>query len=71
MILLFILEWQHTYQLTILYACLSQYVNIVNEFSAGITRGKYREDPCSEKENVIERYFTESGCVGVNWIHLA
>ena len=41
-----------------------------NDFSAGRTRGKYREDPCSEMENVIKRCLTESGCVAVDWIQL-
>jgi len=54
------------------FVCLSISVcEHCNDFSAGRTRGKYREDPCSEMENVIKKYLTESGCVGVDWIKLA
>jgi hypothetical protein len=48
--------------------CMHAYLEHCNDFSAGRTRDKFREDPCSQMENVIKRYLTES-MVAENYLH--
>jgi len=45
-----------------------------NDFSAGRTRGKYREDPCSEMENVIKDMLQNQDVwvlTGFSWLRKA
>jgi len=45
-----------------------------NDFSAGRTRSKYREDPCSEMENVIKDILRNQDVwvlTGFSWLRIA